>query len=354
MEAAVPQQYRISDFLEWNDKKQLELNPYFQRRNVWTEQARVFLIDTILRRMPMPKVFVRTRVDLATQRSFREVVDGQQRLRAIFDFAGDRIILSRRASEYSGRRYSTLDPEAQEAFLSYPIAVDQLINASDGDVLEVFARLNSYTLSLTAAELRHAKYQGNFKWAVHVASQRWDRLWSDFHVVSVRGRLRMEDDSLMAEFFSTLLRGVTDGGQRKIDELYRSTDPTFPEDSHVPDQVSNTVTYILDNFADVLADSPIAGAPHFLMLFAAVAHAMIGLPPGDLGGLLPPRDPAALTNVGLALENLARLADVLRTDEPPAPWEAFWRASKTTTQRIASRRLRFPVYWQALLPAPLA
>ena len=183
MEAAVPQQYRISDFLEWNEKKQLELNPYFQRRNVWTEQARVFLIDTILRRMPMPKVFVRTRVDLATQRSFREVVDGQQRLRAIFDFAGDRMVLTRRAGEYAGHRYSTLDPEAQESFLSYPIAVDQLINASDSDVLEVFARLNSYTLSLTAAELRHAKFQGNFKWAVHAASQHWDRLWSEFRVV---------------------------------------------------------------------------------------------------------------------------------------------------------------------------
>ncbi len=353
MEAAVPQQYRISDFLEWNEKKQLELNPYFQRRNVWTEQARVFLIDTILRRMPMPKVFVRTRIDLATQRSFREVVDGQQRLRAIFDFAGDRMVLTRRAGEYAGLRYSTLDPESQESFLSYPIAVDQLINASDSDVLEVFARLNSYTLSLTAAELRHAKFQGNFKWAVHAASQHWDRLWTDFRVVSVRGRLRMEDDALMAEMFSTLLRGVTDGGQRKIDELYKVLDSNFPDDSNVPAQVDTVVSYIIDNFADVLTDSPIAGAPHFLMLFAAVAHARIGIPPGDLGALLPPRDPAALSNTGSASENLARLADVLRTDEPPPQWEAFWRASKTTTQRIASRRIRFPIYWRALMPDPL-
>jgi hypothetical protein len=354
MEASLPQNYRISDFLEWHEKRQLELNPYFQRRNVWTVPAKVFLIDTILRRMPMPKVFIRTRVDLATQRSYREVVDGQQRLRAIFDFAADRLTLTRRAGEFSGKRYSALEPEHKEIFLSYAIAVDQLINASDSDVLEVFARLNSYTLSLTPPELRQAKYQGNFKTAVHGASQRWDVLWSKFRVVSVRDRLRMQDDSLMAEMFGVLMRGVTDGGQTKINDLYRTSDPTFPEDSPIPEQVGVVLRYIVDHFAEVLTDSPIAGAPHFLMLFAASAHALLGIPAGELNGSYPQRDPLALSDPGQAVDNLALIADVLRAEEPTPGWDGFWRTSKTTTQRIASRRVRFPVYWRALLPAPLA
>lgn len=354
MEASLPQQYRVSDFIEWNDKRQLELNPYFQRRNIWTAPAKHYLIDTILRQMPMPKVFIRTKVDLSTQKSFREVVDGQQRLRAIFDFASDRLVLGRRSGAFAGATYSTLDPEHKEVFLSYSIAVDQLINATDSDVLEVFARLNSYTLSLTPPELRHAKYQGNFKWAVHAASKRWDVLWTGLRIVTLRERLRMQDDSLMAELFGVTFQGVTDGGQKRITDLYKAVDATFPDNSQVAADVDATLAFIVEHFADVLVDSPLAGPPHFVMIFAAVTHALAGIQPGGLGDELPERDPRALANPEAAAENLAFLGDLLRLDEPPSGWQPFWRASKSTTQRISSRRARFPVYWRALFPEVLA
>jgi uncharacterized protein with ParB-like and HNH nuclease domain len=63
--------------------KELILNPTFQRRSVWQPQAKVLLIDTILRKMPVPKVYMRTQINAKTKRSVREIVDGQQRLRAI-------------------------------------------------------------------------------------------------------------------------------------------------------------------------------------------------------------------------------------------------------------------------------
>lgn len=149
----------------------------------------------------MPKVFMRTKVDLTTKQSYREIVDGQQRLRAIVDFANDKFALSDRAADLAGFKYSTLPSEFQERFLSYAIAVDQLINASDTDVLEIFARLNSYTVSLNPPELRHAQFQGNFKWAVHRTSINWAVLWEKFGVVSVRQRLRMLDECLGDKIF---------------------------------------------------------------------------------------------------------------------------------------------------------
>jgi hypothetical protein len=167
------EQYQITDLLEWHQGKRLNLNPHFQRRDVWTNSAKVYLIDTILRRLPIPKIYLRQKVDLETKQTFREVVDGQQRLRAIFQFAQNRLILTKRAGEFAGQWYETLDTESQEAFLSYPIAVEQLINATDDDVLEVFSRLNSYTQPLRGQELRHAKYQGEFKWSVHRAARKW-------------------------------------------------------------------------------------------------------------------------------------------------------------------------------------
>jgi len=59
---SILEQYPISDFAEWNQKKTLILNPHFQRRNIWTPAARSYLIDTILRRMPVPKIYLRTKI----------------------------------------------------------------------------------------------------------------------------------------------------------------------------------------------------------------------------------------------------------------------------------------------------
>ena len=165
---------------------------------------------------------MRTRINVATKKSVREVVNGQQRLRAILDFAENKLVLSKRASEFVGvKRYSDLSEQQQEAFLSYPIAVDQLVNASIDDVLEVFARLNSYTVSLNDPEKRHAKWQGDFKWAIRASSRKWAAFWEKYKVLTVRERVRMLDDSLTAEMVGILLEGIKDGGQPKIGALYQ-------------------------------------------------------------------------------------------------------------------------------------
>jgi hypothetical protein len=348
--ATILEQYRISDFLEWYNEKKLILNPDFQRGSVWTPAARSYLIDTILRQLPIPKIYLRTKVDTTTQRSVREVVDGQQRLRAIIDFANDRFALSKRAGEFAGLRYSTLDPDHQEVFISYPIAVGQLLNATDDDVLEVFSRLNSYTVSLNPAEKRHAQFQGEFKWAVRNASRKWHVLWDKYKIVTVRQRVRMQDDSLMAELFGVMLEGVTDGGQPKITGLYQKYDRKFKPDDPVIGHVNKVLDFIVSNLADDLIDTPILNAPHFLMFFAAVALALFDIPEGAMGNKMPKRNKAALSDLEDARTRLMELAAVIDSDEPVPGYEDFWRASKGSTQRIASRRIRFPVFYKALIP----
>lgn len=349
--ASILEQYRISDFLEWDSDKRLVLNPDFQRGPVWTATARSYLIDTILRQLPIPKVFLRTNVDIRTKRTVREVVDGQQRLRAILDFANDRFVLSKRSEQFAGLRYSTLGPELQEVFLSYAVAVDQLLNANDDDVLEVFARLNSYSLPLNAPEKRHARYQGDFKWAVRDASRRWSVLWDKYRIITVRNRVRMMDDSLMAEMFGILLEGVRDGGQPNIDKLYARYDDDFDVEGPVPGQVDEVLTYFVQNLSNDLEGTPILGAPHFLMLFAALAHALHGIPSGGMDeDQMPSRIPEALDDLAVTQGNLLQLAAVIDAEDPVRGFEEFYRASKASTQRIASRRVRFPVFYRALLP----
>lgn len=343
------QQYTVADFMEWDEKKQLKLNPEFQRGSVWPAAARTYLIDTILRRLPVPKIYVRTKVDLQTKRSFREVVDGQQRLRAILDFGNDRFTLGPRAQEWAGMRYSDLTEDEQERFLAYSIATDQLINASDADVLEVFSRLNSYTVPVNPPELRHAKFQGEFKWSVHEMSTKWAELWEKYRVVGARDAVRLLSDSLMAEMYGIVLEGVRDGGQPKISKLYERVDKTFDREP-TESSVDSTLRYIVDNLGDVLEATPVSNAPHFLMLFAAAAHVRVGIPQGELPEL-PPRGTTA--DLDAVRASLFDIGNVLETDEPPAGATRFKTASTSSTQRIASRQVRFPIYVAAMQGEPL-
>ena len=85
--------YSISDFLEWQNNDLLELSPNFQRRSVWTEKAKPYLIDTIISGKSIPKILISQLLN--GLRSIRVVVDGQQRLRAILGFINGDFKISR-------------------------------------------------------------------------------------------------------------------------------------------------------------------------------------------------------------------------------------------------------------------
>lgn len=352
MASAIPETYRVADLLHWHKEKTLVVNQDFQRRSVWTPSARSYLIDTILRQLPMPMMYMRTTVDPRTQRAHREIVDGQQRLKTLVDFASNKLRLDKRTAEFSGLTFEDLDEEHQQSFLAYPVTVIQLINARDADVLEVFGRLNSYNVALNEPEQRHAKHQSEFKWAVRAAAARWSILWERYRIVTVRQRVRMLDDSLMAEMFGIILQGVTDGGQRRITQMYERYKREPWNQEQTVKNIDSVLQYTVANLCDALVDN-LARPPHFLMLFAATAHALIGIPPGAMGGELPERDALALSDVAMALVNLEKLNRVIGLDDPQSELREFWRASARTTHRIASRRIRFPTYYRALLPMPL-
>lgn len=278
----------------------------------------------------------------------REVVDGQQRLSAILSFANDDLQLTARAGEFKGYKYSTLPSDLQEIFLNYNLSVEQLVNASDSDVLEVFARLNSYGSTLTSAEMRHAEYQGPFKWSVRELSKKNIKLFEQYKIIGTRDRLRMADDALIAELYGIILEGVKDGGEKNLMELYKKYDEAFPEQSEVENKVGACISEIVDRYAEFLR-TPLGRRPQFLMLFAGVAHSLFGIPQGGLKAL-PARE--RLASKEDSSERLERLVKALEsTDEELLSKEllAFRNASRSTTHRIASRRVRFPEIYKAIV-----
>jgi Protein of unknown function DUF262 len=341
------EQFRISDFLEWNEAKGLKLNPDFQRGSVWTPAARIMLIDTILRDLPIPKIFIRSKIDRVTKKTIREVVDGQQRLRAIIDFANDKITLSKRAKEFQGYKFSSLSEDLQDKFLEYPLAVDQLINATDDRVLDIFARLNSYNVKLNAPELRHAAFQGDFRTSIHDMSIEMFEFWNENDIFSYRDMVRMENDSLVAEMYTVLLDGVSDGGAEKVTRTYKIYDVEGGFDKDLTEsKFKASIGYIQNILAPRLDRSVVLKPPHLLMLFAAISHSLHGLPQGGLDQL--PARIGLNQDPNLSAANLLDLSHLISSREEPTSMKEFWRASRSTTQRLASRKVRFPYYYEAI------
>ena len=354
------QQYPIADLYGWIKNKDITLAPDFQRGDTWTTSAQSYFIDTLLRDLPIPPIYIRLVTDTDTKTSHREVVDGQQRLSAIVKFIDGQLPLDKRSKEFAGKTYDSLDEEDQKLFLAYQMGVEQLFGADDDTVLDIFHRINAYGLSLNQQELRHGKFQGGrykgeFRWAVIRAAERWEILWSKHGVLPVRGRVRLLHHELVAQLLGILLEGVTDGGQPKISKLYERYDSSIPGGTE--ERLDQVCSYIVNQFSGVL-NGKLGNGPHFMMLFAAVAHALFGIPKGDMRpehGGRPQMDPRALSDIPVANANLMALADLfdLSADEVPERLTGFKVAIAGTTQRIRSRSVRFRTMFRALLPDPI-
>lgn len=136
----------------------LDLQPDFQRGEVWSDAKKRRLIDTVLRDWHIPPVHVIERPSSHIQ----EVLDGQQRLVAIRDFVNglikvDGTIEPREDSLVAADNstYETLPITLRRLFDRFTIRVFRLVDFKPDEPGELFYRLNQPT-SLTAAEQRNA------------------------------------------------------------------------------------------------------------------------------------------------------------------------------------------------------
>ena len=139
-------------------KDKIDPKPQYQRGPVWSDQKKQLLIDTILRNYDIPKFYFRIVDD--TKYDY-EVVDGQQRLRAIWDFLEDQYHLGDYSKDIddfedlSGLRFSEIPTDAQERVLGYTLSITELHNSNDIEVRELFLRLQEGS-TLTPPEKRNA------------------------------------------------------------------------------------------------------------------------------------------------------------------------------------------------------
>lgn len=83
----------ISWFTDIYKRDLLNLNPEYQRRSVWNQEYKDYFIDTILLEYPSPPIFLYEDIDRNGVARY-DLVDGKQRLTAVFEFIDDRFPVS--------------------------------------------------------------------------------------------------------------------------------------------------------------------------------------------------------------------------------------------------------------------
>jgi hypothetical protein len=123
--------------------------PDWQREEVWPTEKKRKLIDSILRGWKLPKLYFQKTSEEPDE---FDVVDGQQRLTAVWAFFdGDLALSDESAEEFGGTHYSELPDSISDAFDDYEFEYDEITDATDEEVKEFFQRLQE-GLPLTSSE----------------------------------------------------------------------------------------------------------------------------------------------------------------------------------------------------------
>ena len=219
---------KISWFFREDELGTLDLSPDFQRRPVWSDEQASYLIDTILQDLPFPEVYVRSMTSASGTTNY-QVVDGQQRVRSILDFAKNDLVLCGGdvSAKWLDKSFEDLGEDEKAAFWKYTISVRELEDASDADIRDMFRRLNINSMVLNDQELRHATYTGQFlKLMERLADDEW---WIDSGVVTIAQVRRMLDVEYISELFIALMAGPQDK-KKTLDAFYGDFDLEFPEE----------------------------------------------------------------------------------------------------------------------------
>ncbi|MCI4345759.1 MAG: DUF262 domain-containing protein [Thermoplasmata archaeon] len=349
MDSPQPRAYSVADFAQWKERNELVLAPAFQRRDIWKPIARSFLIDTIVRGFPIPIIFIRQKLNLRARTTVREVVDGQQRIRAVLEFIQDRFTVEKiHNAEIAGITFSNLPDETQTRILSYQFSVVVLESATDADVLNVFSRLNTYQERLNRQELLNAEYTGAFKNCVYELGREHLEFWRSNSILSNRQILRMGEAELVSELVVAMLDGLQDK-KKSLKEYYKKYDPSFPEEERVRTEFIQVISDIAKLFGPALKSSPFRKKVLFYSLFLVLYDNRFRLPHSPVD---PDRGKASITgsNRAKVLKRLMLLGEQREQSQPDPAYLQFWEASHRQTDNLAPRLTRHRFIWTALDP----
>lgn len=219
---------KINDIFTKFRNEEWVVDPSYQRRKVWGIKDNVRLIETILLDLVIPEIFVwDCETNPNTGVTITHIVDGQQRVNAIFDFISDKyklqskFLLNERIKEACGdQTFSQLDDAVKKKIWTYEISVVNLANSFViEDIHNMFYRLNLTDYSLNDQEKRNSLDSEFGRVAEELANCDF---WANYKVFSPKDIRRMGDVEYCSSILVLCREGIVDQTkQDKLNEVYK-------------------------------------------------------------------------------------------------------------------------------------
>jgi uncharacterized protein with ParB-like and HNH nuclease domain len=175
---------KIKDLLELRRNGMLIVNSEYQRGEVWSKDQQKKLIDSVLRGYALPLFYLhyqQKQVGNMKAESY-EIIDGQQRINALFDFREGAIklydpikdenearfpqFIKNVACPWAGKYFMGLDIELQEKFDNTELIYARIETQIEDEARDLFIRLQA-GLPLNAQEKRDAWPGGFAEFVLH-------------------------------------------------------------------------------------------------------------------------------------------------------------------------------------------
>jgi hypothetical protein len=265
----------ISTLNEWRALDKLNMTPKYQRKSVWGTEQQSLLIDSILKNIPIPPVFLRESINKKGITSF-EVIDGKQRLTSIFKFIDNNLSTADddndalHVPELAGLKMSDLEKDEFEDILGdfwgYPIPVEYVYTKDNNTVEKIFDRLNRSGEKLNGQELRNAKFYNSKLVNLAYKFAQMD-FWKNELLITNKNR--MEDIELVSEFIFLIVEGGELASSPKVlDELYAKYAISEDVDWADVEFQMNNVSRFFAAMKVNLSDYNVSGVSHLYGLWA--------------------------------------------------------------------------------------
>lgn len=270
-----PEEMEVRSVVELKKKRLLFVNDEYQRGAVWNQRQEKLLIDSILRGYPIPQFyfhFIKMSAGDLSAESY-EIIDGQQRINAIYDFVKNRFrlfdpqkdkrtglpkFLCEKPCPWGGKTFEALSPELKEEFLTTRLRIAKIESDDENEIRELFVRLQS-GLPLNAQEKRDA-WPGDFSQFVIKTAGKKPTVGHDFFTKIFKGTAEKRGGSRQAcaQIFMTFYSRHNHGPQafcnlnsQQIDEFYRHHLDFHPDS---PGSMAWRFTRVLDVAYNILGD----------------------------------------------------------------------------------------------------
>lgn len=237
---------KIKDILDLKRNNMLTVNPEYQRGAVWNESQQKKLIDSVLRSYPLPLIYLhhKKKTIAGMHREDFEIIDGQQRINALYRFGENAFklfdpikddkkarfpdFIKKADCPWASCDYLALSEELKDKFNNTEIFIVKITTDNEDEARDLFIRLQA-GLPLNAQEKRDAWPGGYTEFVLKFGGKKeitrypGHRFFRELVGVSKtdRGAIRTLCAQIGMLFFEKAIQGNwMDLGAQQVDDYY--------------------------------------------------------------------------------------------------------------------------------------